>query len=93
MKKKVKRKMNKENKVIDYKSFYLREFQLYDGEYDITFNIVAIDTVKEEITVAVTNRGRISVVTYDLLKNDKGYYFEYGIYFDKININDFEEVK
>ena len=29
MKKKVKRKMNKENKVIDYKSFYLREFQLY----------------------------------------------------------------
>lgn len=93
MKKKVKRKMNKENKVIDYKSFYLREFQLYDGEYDITFNIVAIDTVKEEITVAITNRGRISVVTYDLLKNDKGYYFEYGIYFEKININDFEEVK
>jgi hypothetical protein len=93
MKKKVKRKMNKENKVIDYKSFYLREFQLYDGEYDITFNIVAIDTVKEEITVAITNRGRISVVTYDLLKNENGYYFEYGIYFEKINILDFEEVK
>ena len=93
MKKKVKRKMNKENKVIDYKSFYLREFQLYDGEYDITFNIVAIDTVKEEITVAITNRGRISVVTYDLLKNKNGYYFEYGIYFEKINILDFEEVK
>ena len=93
MKKKIKKKMNKENKVIDYKSFYLREFQLYDGEYDITFNIVAIDTVKEEITVAITNRGRISVVTYDLLKNEKGYYFEYGIYFEKINILDFEEVK
>ena len=93
MKKKVKRKMNKENKVIDYKSFYLREFQLYDGEVDITFNIVAIDTVKEEITVAITNRGRISVVTYDLLKNVNGYYFEYGIYFEKINILDFEEVK
>ena len=93
MKKKVKRKMNKENKVIDYKSFYLREFQLYDGEYDITFNIVAIDTVKEEITVAITNRGRISVVTYELLKNENGYYFEYGIYFEKINILDFEEVK
>ena len=93
MKKKVKRKMNKENKVIDYKSFYLREFQLYDGEYDITFNIVAIDTVKEEITVAITNRGRISVVTYDLLQNENGYYFEYGIYFEKINVLDFEEVK
>ena len=92
MKKKVKRKMNKEIKVIDYKSFYLREFQLFDGECFVTFNIISIDTVKEEITLAVSNRGRISVVTYDLLKNDNGYYFEYGIYFDKININDFEEV-
>ena len=45
------RKVNKENKVIDYRTYYLREFQLYDGEVDITFNIVAIDTVKEEITV------------------------------------------
>lgn len=35
MKKKAKRKMNEENKVIDYKSFYLREFQLYDGEYEM----------------------------------------------------------
>ena len=90
-KKKKIRKVNKENKVIDYRTYYLREFQLYDGEVDITFNIVAIDTFKEEITVAITNRGRISVVTYDLLKNDNGYYFEYGIYFDKTNINDFEE--
>ena len=91
-KKKKLRKVNKENQVIDYRAYYLREFQLYDGEVDITFNIVAIDTIKEEITVAVSNRGRISVLTYDLLKNDKGYYFEYGIYYDKININDFEEV-
>ena len=91
-KKKKIRKVNKENKVIDYRNYYLREFQLYDGEVDITFNIVAIDTVKEEITVAVSNRGRISVLTYDLLKSDKSYYFEYGIYYDKINISDFEEV-
>ena len=63
-KKKKLRKVNKENKVIDYRTYYLREFQLFDGEVDITFNIVAIDTIKEEITVAVSNRGRISILTY-----------------------------
>ena len=84
--------MKKEIKNLEFKNYYLREFQLYDGECDITFNIVAIDTSKEEITVAVTNRGRISVVTYDLLENENGYYFEYGIYFEKLNVNDFEEV-
>ena len=92
MKKKVKRKMNKENKVIDYKSFYLREFQLFDGEYFVTFNIISIDTVKEEITLAVSNRGRISVVTYNLLENKLGFYFEFGADFEKLYVNDFEEV-
>ena len=92
MKKKVKRKMNKEIKVIDYKSFYLREFQLFDGECFVTFNIISIDTVSEEITVAVSNRGRISVVTYDLLENALGFYFEFGADFEKLYVNDFEEV-
>jgi hypothetical protein len=92
MKKKSKKNLNNQNKIVDYRTYYLREFQLYDGEVEITFNIVAIDTIKEEITVAVSNRGRISILTYDLLKNDKGYFFEYGIYYEKININDFEEV-
>jgi hypothetical protein len=92
MKKKSKKNLNNQNKIVDYRTYYLREFQLYDGEVEITFNIVAINTIKEEITVAVSNRGRISILTYDLLKNDKGYFFEYGIYYEKININDFEEV-
>ena len=82
----------KEIQNLDFKDYYLKEFQLYDGEVNIIFNIVAIDTFKKEIIVAISNRGRISVVTYDLLQNENGYYFEYGIYFDKININDFEEV-
>lgn len=82
----------KEIQNLEFKDYYLKEFQLYDGEVNIIFNIVAIDTFKKEIIVAISNRGRISVVTYDLLQNENGYYFEYGIYFDKININDFEEV-
>ena len=81
-------------KTMEFKKYYLSEFQLYDGEVYVTFNIVAIDTSKNEITVAISNRGRISVITYDLLTDNNGsFYFEYGVDYEKININDFEGVK
>ena len=71
---------------------YLKEFQIFDGEATITFNIVDINEMKEEILVAISNRGGISLVTYDLFKDENGYYFEYGCDYTKINLNDFEEV-
>ena len=84
MKKKIEKSM-------EFRKYYLSEFQLYDGEVFVTFNIVAIDTNKNEITVAISNRGRISVTTYDLLTDGNGFlYFEYGIDYEKINIDDFE---
>ena len=84
MKKKVQRKS-------EIRKYYLSEFQLYDGEAFVTFNIVAIDISKNEITVAVSNRGRISVTTYDLLTDNNGsLYFEYGVDYEKIRIDDFE---
>ena len=84
MKKKVQRKS-------EIRKYYLSEFQLYDGEAFVTFNIVAIDTSKNEITVAISNRGRISVTTYDLLTDSDGsLYFEYGVNYEKIRIDDFE---
>ena len=83
MKKKVQEKA-------EIRKYYLSEFQLYDGEAFVTFNIVAIDTSKNEITVAVSNRGRISVITYDLLTDNNGFFFEYGIDYEKIRIDDFE---
>ena len=84
MKKKVQRKS-------EIRKYYLSEFQLYDGEAFVTFNIVAIDTSKNEITVAVSDRGRISVTTYDLLTDNNGsLYFEYGVDYEKIYTDDFE---
>ena len=56
--------------------FYLHEFAIFDGEAWITFNIVELNELKNEISVAVTNRGRITVTTYDLYKDENGYYFE-----------------
>ena len=40
--------------------------------------------------VAVTDRGKISLVTYDILTDKTGRrYFEYGCMFDRIYIDDF----
>ena len=75
-----------------YNKFYLHEFQIFDGEAIITFNIVDLNEMNNEIKVAITNRGRISVVTYTLFKDDQGYYFEYGCEYQKIKLSDFKEV-
>ena len=40
-----------ENKI---KNYYLQEFSLFDGEYDVTFNILDVTTDKMTIPVAIT---------------------------------------
>lgn len=42
--------------------FYLKEFQFFDGEDTVIFNIVAVDA--DKITVAVTKCGKISISDY-----------------------------
>ena len=77
----------------EVRKYYLSEFELYDGEEFITFNIVHIDTEKKEIQVAVTDRGKISLITYDLFTdNDGKLYFEYGPTYERVKVDDFEEV-
>ncbi len=72
--------------------FYMKEFQYYDGECFVTFNIVDLRELKGEISVAITKQGKISVVTYPLLEDENGFYFEYGCEYKKMSLNDFEEV-
>ena len=75
------------------KKYYLREFEYFDGECFITFNIVSIHFDRRTIEVAVTDRGKISVIEYDLREDKNGdLYFEFGPMFDRIAVNDFEEV-
>ena len=76
-----------------FKKYYLKEFTFFDGENDITFNIIGIDFEKQLIEVAITNLGRISVVEYDLKQDKNGnFYFEYGCAYEKIELNDFETI-
>jgi len=87
--------MNKEiiKENLDYQKYYLKEFSYFDGECDITFNIVDINFEKKTINVAVTNRGKISVIEYDLYQdNNSDFFFKYGVTFDKIEVNDFETI-
>ena len=70
--------------------FYLKEFQFFDGEDTVIFNIVAVE--RNTITVAVTKYGKITVTDYDLHTDQNGQYFEYGVAGQNhIHINDFEE--
>ena len=73
------------------KNMYLHELEIYDGEAFIVFNIISLSMKKGEIILALTNRGKISVVTYDLHSDTKGLYFEYGCMYEKIRIKEFKE--
>lgn len=74
------------------KNYFLKEFQLFDGECYITFNIVAINFEKRVVKIAVSNRGKISVIEFDLNQDNNGdFYFTYGCERTKIEINDFQD--
>ncbi len=74
--------------------YYLSEFSLDDGEYEITFNIVDVNFDYETITVAISRCGHISQDTFPLLRDKDGkLYFEFGKFYEnKISLDDFEKV-
>ena len=71
------------------------EYDFFDGDHFITFDIVEINDDNETVLVAISNQGRITQDTFDLLEDEaldeicENRYFEYGFYQDKIYINDF----
>lgn len=79
---------------MENQNYCLKEFQYFDGYTEIIFNIVDINFNKMTITLAITNQGKISVIEYDL-KRDKenNLYFEYGCQYEKIAVDDFENIE
>ena len=71
---------------------FMRESVHFDGENDITFNIIEVNREKMVATLAVTKLGRSSVLDFDLFDNGS-LYFMYGLYCEKIYIDDFQEVR
>ena len=78
----------------EIKSYYLKEFSLFDGEFDVTFNILDVNTDKMTITIAVTRAGKIFVTECELQRDkEQDLYFQYGIENTKVNVNDFETIE
>ena len=65
------------------------EYEHFDGDHYIVCDIVETDDDNGIITLAISNQGRITQDTFDLHEDDYGLYFEYGLYQDKIHIEDF----
>lgn len=87
----MKNQVQNENEIRNYLLF--SEFEMSDVDYDVTFDIVDIDFWYETVTVAITDSGKISQDTFQLMK-DKGdrYYFEYGRFYEKkVYIDDFNK--
>lgn len=69
------------------------EYDFFDGDHFITFDIIDINENRNEITLAISDQGKITQVTYALLGDKKDRYFEYGKFYEnKISLNDFTEV-
>lgn len=82
------------NKVPQHRRYFMSEFQLYDTDHFITFNIIGIDFERRQITVNISNQGRLSVQTFELKGEDNALYFEYGIFDEnKIPVDDFEQIE
>lgn len=77
------------------RKYYLSEFSYFDGEFDVTFNIIDVDFLRQTITVTITRCGKITQDTFSLLSDGKGsLYFEYGLFYEnKIALNDFQGVR
>lgn len=67
------------------------EYDYFDGDHFITFDIIEIDDKNKEITLAISDQGKITQDTFEMKEKDGWRYFEYGIYADKIYLDDFEE--
>ena len=70
-------------------SYYLKEFEFYDGESFITFNILNFNEDKNTVEVAITDRGRITVSEFDIYNDFNGNYIEYKHMLNKIYLKNF----
>ncbi len=76
------------------------EYDYFDGDHFITFDIIEVDEDNGKITLAISNQGRITQDTFDLFEDDEIdeemtndiRYFEFGLYADKIYLNQFESL-
>lgn len=71
--------MKKEEIAFRARKKYLEEYEIFDGENFVTFNVLDCSTERNTVTIAVTKQGKISVVEFDLFEDEyEDLYFEYA---------------
>ena len=66
-------------------------FGFNTGESLIRFDVVAYYPDTKQITFAITNQGKISVLDFEVFEDKNGHYIEYGSTYEKIYIDDVQE--
>ena len=72
--------------------YYMKEYWHFNGDYNVIFNLIEVNTVHMTATVAINNLGKLTQETVELRGESDNPYFEYGVMNDKIFIDDFEFV-
>ena len=73
--------------------YYMKEFWHFNGDYNVIFNLIEVNTESMTATVAINNLGKLTQETVELRKENDALYFEYGVMNDKIFIDDFVSVE
>lgn len=72
---------------IDYTNL---QYDYFNGENFVGFDIIAVDEDRNEITLIVSNQGKITMQSFDLLSDKSGnVFYEYGPSFERIYLRDF----
>lgn len=73
--------------------YYMKEHRHFNGDYNIIFNLIEVNTENMTATTAINNLGKLTQQTVELRKQNDELYFEYGVMNEKIFIDDFETVE
>lgn len=72
--------------------FYIKEYRHFNGDYNVIFNLIEVNTDNDTVTVIVNNLGKITQRTFELKEENGWLYFEYGVMNEQIFIDDFVRI-
>lgn len=72
--------------------YYMKEYRHFNGDYNVIFNLVEVNTDNDTVTVIVNNLGKITQNTFELKEENGWLYFEYGVMNEQIFIDDFVRI-
>lgn len=72
---------------------FMKEYWHFNGDYNVIFNLIEVNTENMTVAVAIINFGKLSQQTNELREKNGRLYFEYDVMNDKIFIDDFEDIE